>query len=117
MSDLNFSGLIEDIGVSFGLPFLFLLLALANIKVSSRRKSALKLRLSLVFAIALFAYLISALMFQNRTVLESLWNSSPVLYSLAYSLGVLLVLSGIGALIHWKLRPELWRGSNREPHE
>ncbi|HET6169253.1 MAG TPA: hypothetical protein VFE01_03685 [Terracidiphilus sp.] len=109
MSDLNISGLIEDIGVSVGLPVLFLLLALANIKFSSRSNSELKLRLSLAFAIVLFAYLICTLMLQDGTVLESLWKRSPVLYSLAYSLGVLMVLTGIGAMIHWKLRPKLWR--------
>jgi phosphoglycerol transferase MdoB-like AlkP superfamily enzyme len=117
MSDLNMSGLIQDIGVSFGLPLLFLLLALANIKFSRRKYSGLKLRFSLIFVIGLFAYLICTLMFQDRAVLKAIWQSSPTVYSLAYGLGVILVLFGIGALIYWKLRPAMWQAKNNESTE
>lgn len=117
MGDLNVSGLIQDIGVSFGLPLLFLLLALANIKFSRRKYSGLKLRFSLIFVIGLFAYLICTLMSQDRRVLEAIWRSSPTFYSLVYSLAVVLVLCGIGALIYWKLRPEMWRRNSDESAE
>jgi hypothetical protein len=110
------SGLIEDIGVSFGLPLFFLCLALVNIRVSSRRKYAgLKLRVSLVFSIGLFGYLISSLMLQDRFVLASIWKGSPALYSLLYVVGAVLVLVGIAGLAYWKLRPSLWRQNDSEP--
>lgn len=118
MDIVGIGGLAEDIGVSFGLPILFICLALANIKISSRRKYAgLKLRLSLIFSIALFTYLITSLMFQDRVVLASVWKDNPVLYSFVYSVGGVLVLVGISTLAYWKLRPELWRQNDSESED
>jgi hypothetical protein len=117
MSDLNVSGLMEDIGVSIGLPLLFFVLALANIKFSRQKYAELKLRLSLVFVIALFAYLICTLTFQDSSILKAIWAGSPIFYSLVYSLLILLVLFGIGALIYWKLRPIMWRRNRSAPDE
>jgi hypothetical protein len=115
MDVAGISGLMEDIGVSFGLPLFFLGLALANIRLSSRRKYAgLKLRLSLVFSIALFAYLISSLLFQDRFVLGAIWKENPVLFSLVYAVGSILVLAGIAGVAYWKLRPTLWQRSDTE---
>jgi hypothetical protein len=116
-STLNVGRLVEDIGVSFGLPFLFLLLALVNIKLSRRTYSGLKLRLSLIFVMVLFGYLICSLMFQDREALEAIWRSSPVFYSLVYSLGAIFVVCGIVALTYWKLRPEMWRRNSNESIE
>lgn len=116
MDVAGISGLMEDIGVSFGLPLFFLGLALANIRISSRRKYAgLKLRVSLVFSITLFAYLICSLMFQDRFVLGTIWKQNPILYSLVYAIGSVLVLAGIAALVYSKLRPALWRRNDAEP--
>lgn len=113
MSVAGIAGLVEDIGVSLGLPLLFLCLAFANIKLSSKRKhSGLKMRASLTFAIALFAYLIGTLMFQDRSVLMTLWQRNPILYSLAYIASGVVVLAGVGALVNWKLRPTLWRNDH-----
>jgi hypothetical protein len=111
------SGLAGDIAVSFGLPILFICLASANIAISSRRKrnyAGLKLRLSLIFSIGLFVYLITSLMFQDRLVLASIWQGSPLLYSFVFSLSGLLVFSGITTLAYWKLRPQLWRRNDNE---
>jgi hypothetical protein len=74
MSVDGIGGLLEDLGISFGIPLLFLLLALANIKFSSGKHIDLKLKLSLIFAIALFAYLFGSLMHQDRQVLTVLWH-------------------------------------------
>ena len=108
-------GLLENIGVSFGLPILFVCLALVNIKVSSRRKSSgLKMRLSLIFAIGLFAYLICTLMFQDRTILAAIWRQSPIVFSVVFALTCLLVVMSIAGLVYWKLRPELWKQRGTE---
>lgn len=116
MTDIvGVGGLAEDIGVSFGLPILFMSLALVNITISSRRRYAgLKLRLSLIFSIALFTYLILSLLFQDRLVLSAIWHSGPVLYSFVYSVAGVSVLVGVVGLAYWKLRPELWRGGDED---
>jgi len=115
MDIAGIGGFAEDIGVSFGLPILFICLALANIRISSRRKYAgLKLRLSLIFSIALFAYLFTSLMLQDRTVLAAIWQDNPVLYSFVYFVGGVLILAGIVALAYWQLRPALWRRNESE---
>ena len=111
MSELNINGLVEDICVSFGLPLIFLLLALVNIKVSSRRNSAVRFRWCLLYAVVLFIVLICTLTFQDRAILRMIWQSAPVVYSLLYSLFVCIVIAGVSALIYWKLRPEMWRRS------
>jgi hypothetical protein len=104
------SGLMKDIAVSFALPLLFLCLALVNIKLSSRRKYAgLKLRLSLIFSIGLFLYLLFSLMLQDRFVLEAIWRSSPAFFSCLYTVTAVLVCTGIAGLTYWQLRPKLWR--------
>jgi hypothetical protein len=63
----------------------------------------------LAFSIAIFLYLICSLMFQDRLVLVSLWQSDRVLYSFVYFAAGLLTLAGLGVLVYWKLRPDLWR--------
>lgn len=72
------------------------------------------MRRILAFVILLFMFSICTVTVQDRAILVSLWQMSPVLYSFAYSVGGVLVLVGIGALVYWKLRPELWRRSHRE---
>jgi hypothetical protein len=118
MNNVSLGGLVEDICVSFGLPLLFICLALANISISksrgNRKNAGLKLRLSLVFALALFTYLICSLMFQDRLLLVSIWQANPVLYSFVYSVAVCLVLCGVLALGCWQLRPGLWRSNEND---
>jgi hypothetical protein len=41
-------------------------------------------KISLIFVILLFAICLSTLMFQDRSVLVSLWKQSPVSYSFAH---------------------------------
>lgn len=116
MTVAGVSGLMEDIGVSFGLPLCFLCLALTNIRLSSRRRYAgLKLRISLIFSIALFLYLLPSLMLQDRCVLKAIWKGNPQLFSFLYAVGVAVVLGGIAGLVYWRLRPNLWRQSDIEP--
>jgi amino acid transporter len=117
-SNTDVARLVGDICVSFGLPLLFICLALANIAISStrgnRKYARLKLRLSLAFSIAVFLYLICSLMFQDRFVLMSLWQRNRVFYSLVYSAAGFLTFAGLGMLVYWKLRPDLWRQNDEE---
>lgn len=115
MNIAGIGGLMADLKFSFGLPLFFFGLALVNIRLSSRRKYAgLKLRVSLVFSIALFACLLCTLLFQDRSVLGAIWNDNPVLFSSVYATGSALVLAGIAGVAYWKLRPALWRGNDTE---
>ncbi len=118
MDNVSLGGLVEDICVSFGLPLLFICLALANISISksrgNRKHAGLKLRLSLIFSIALFTYLICSLMFQDRLLLAAIWQANPVLYSIVYSVAVFFVLCGVLALGYWQLRPGLWRRNEND---
>lgn len=108
-------GLIKDIEVSFVLPAVGFVLALMNIRFTPRSKyNALKLRIFLVFVLFLFVFLLSSLMYQDRAVLKALLQDNPVLYSFAYFTSGSLVVAGLAGLVHWKLRPELWRGKGRE---
>jgi len=117
-SNTDVARLVGDICVSFGLPFLFICLALANIAISrargNRKFAGLKLRLCLIFAIALFFYCICSLMSQDRFVVMSLWQSDRVFYSFVYSAAGILTFSGLVVLVYWKLRPDLWRQNDGE---
>jgi glucose-6-phosphate-specific signal transduction histidine kinase len=108
-------GLIKDIEVTFVVPAVVLLLALLNIRFTPRSKyNALKLRLFLIVVLLMFAYCVSSVISQDSTVLKSLWLGNPVLYSFVYLLSGTLVIAGISSLLYWKLRPQLWRGKDRE---
>ena len=117
-SNTDEARLVGDICFSFGLPFVFICLALANIAISSargnRKYAGLKRRLSFIFSIVLFLYLICSLMFQDRSVLMSLWQGNRVFYSLVYSASGFLTFAGLGVLVYWKLRPNLWRQNDGE---
>ncbi len=106
--------LIEDIEVSFWLPAVTFAMMTILTKLTSRSErgkasAPLTIRISLIFVLLLFAFTISCTMYQDRGVLLSLWERSPVLYSLLYLIGGALILAGIAALVYWKLRPALWR--------
>lgn len=115
MEIAGLNGLIKDVEFAFVLPFVGFVLALINIKMTPRsRFNQLKLRLSLSFVILLFVCLLSILLFQDRAVLKSLWQSSPLLYSLLYFIGTILVIGGLWGLVNWKLQPMMWRKDQQE---
>ena len=58
------------------------------------------MRRILAFGILLFMFSICTVIVQDRAILVSLWQMSPVLHSFAYSVGDVLVLVGIGALLY-----------------
>jgi apolipoprotein N-acyltransferase len=103
-------GLIKDIEFAFILPFVAFVMAMINIRMTPRSKfNSLKFRLSLSFVIALFVWLLSSLLLEDKRVLIALWIASPVLYSFLYSLSCLLVVAAVIGLLYWKLRPEKWK--------
>jgi len=107
---LSYGGLLQDIGISFMVPTFFICLVFANIRIASRsRYNGLKLRLSLLFAIALFGYSICNLMYQDRYMLLSFWQQNRLLATLIYVGSCCATLLGIIALINWKLRPTMWK--------
>jgi amino acid transporter len=117
MIDVNSLGikkLAGDIEFCFVVPILTLCFGLANSRLPwNRSDSAFRMRLILTLAILLFTFSICTVLVQDRAILANLWQMSPVLYSFVYSVGCALLLVGIGALVYWKLRPKLWRRSNR----
>lgn len=104
------TGLLEDIKVAFVLPIVGFCMFWILLKVTPRSKfNALLRRLSLMFVLALFVVVLSALMFQDRAVLIALWMQNPLLYSCVYALFGVVVVSGLAVLCYSKLRPNLWR--------
>jgi hypothetical protein len=102
-------GLRRDIEFAFGLPVVGYVLMLLHTKsYPSSKWIGLQQRLSLAFLLLLFGFLLCGLLYQDRSVLIALWRSSPVASSVAYATSVLSILAGLGGLIFWKLRPELW---------
>jgi hypothetical protein len=109
-TSLGIKKLIEDIEFCFVVPILTLCFGFANSRLRwNRRDSAFRIRLVLTLAILLFLFAICTVIVQDRIILVGLWQESPVFWSLVYSIGNILGLLGIGALIYWKLRPKLWR--------
>lgn len=118
MIDVSSEGinkLTEDIGFCFVAPIFVLCMGFANSRLPwNRRDSAFRMRLILSLAILLLTFSLCTMMIQDRAILISLWNESPILYSFVYSVGGTLILVGIGALVYWKLRPVLWRQNHHE---
>jgi hypothetical protein len=103
-------GLVQDIGVSFGLPVVgFVMFTFMTRTILEGKIRALTQRLSLIFLLLLFAYLISSLMYQDRAVLIAIWSQNPILFFSAYSIGVLLVIAVISVLVYFRLRTKLWQ--------
>jgi cell division protein FtsL len=67
------------------------------------------MRLALSLATLLFLFTICTLMIQDRAILVDLWLGSSILFSLVYLIGIVSCSLGVIWLIHWKLRPALWR--------
>jgi amino acid transporter len=118
MIDVNSAGinkLAEDIGFCFVVPIIFLCMGFANSRLPwNRRDSAFRMRLVLSLAILFLTFGLCTIMVQDRPILINLWKWNPVLYSIVFLIGGALVLVGIGALVYWKLRPELWRRNHHE---
>ena len=105
----NVNGLIGDVKVAFVLPIVAFVVFTVVTKFTPHSKvNALMQRLSLVFVLLLFMFLLSALMFQDRGELVAIWRSSPIAYTFVYAICSLIVVAIIACLTHWKLRPELW---------
>lgn len=109
------SKLAEDAGVLLVAPVLFLCFGLGNAMLpQNRRDSGFRTRLVLTLALLFFLFAICTVIIQDRAILIGLWQQSPVLYSLMYSIAGVLGIVGLGALFHWRLRPKLWRRSRHE---
>jgi len=108
-------GLLKDVEFSFILPSVGYLMVVLNVKYSrSSRFDTLILRIGLSFCLLLFLCGFISLMIQDRAVLATLWHSSPVLYSLLYTLSCLIIIGAIAYLVSAKLRPSLWTVRNPE---
>ena len=104
------TGLLEDIKAAFGLPIIALVMMTLWLRFTGRSKvDSLMQRFSLIFVLALFVVFLTALMFQDRSVLIELWRQNPLLFSFVYAAFVIVMATGIVALCYWKLRPSLWK--------
>ena len=109
------SKLADDAGVLLVAPVLFLCFGLGNaILPQNRRDSGFRARLVLSLALLFFLFAICTVIVQDRLILMNLWQQSPFLCSLIYLIAGVLGITGVGALIHWKLRPKHWRRSHDE---
>jgi len=114
MGDMGVARLIGDLRAVFLIPGIGLGITLVNIRLTRDRQSRdLKLRVMVSFLLALFLALLGAALVQNRFVLVELWNGDPTLYSFVYAGSCALVMAGVTLVVHWKLRPQLWRNGSR----
>jgi hypothetical protein len=65
--------------------------------------------LALVFMLLGFITMLSALIYQDRSIFLSLWKHNPVLYSFLYLLGAVFVVAVVVSIFFWKVMPKLWR--------
>ena|ERR1035438_8519572 len=104
------SKLTEDAAVLLLAPFLFLCFGFANAMLPyNRRDRGFRARLVLSLAVLSCVFALCTVIVQDRIILIGLWRQSPVLYSLVYMICCIFGILGLGALIHWKLRPKRWR--------
>ncbi|MGB7546281.1 MAG: hypothetical protein WBM14_00900 [Terracidiphilus sp.] len=109
------SKLADDAGVLLVAPILFLCFGFGNAMLPQNRSdSGFRTRLVLALALFFFLFAICTVIVQDRVILISLWQQSPVLYSFMYSIASALGIFCVGALFYWKLRPTLWRRSRHE---
>jgi phosphoglycerol transferase MdoB-like AlkP superfamily enzyme len=109
------SKLASDAGVLLVAPILFLCFGLGNAMLpQNRADSGFRTRLVLALALLFVLFAICTVVIQDRAILISLWQESPILYSFMYSIAGILGILGVGALFHWKLKPKLWRENRRE---
>ena len=110
-------GLLGDLEFSFVLPSVSFVMFVINRKWSrSTSYDRLLLRLGLFFSLLLFLTSFTVLMYQDRTVLYALWQSSPLLYSVVYGGSAILIASALTWIVHSKLRPSLWTLRNPVPY-
>ena len=107
--------LADDAGVLLVAPALFLCFGLGNAMLPrNRRDSGFRTRLVLALALLFFLFAICTVVVQDRVILVSLWEQSPVLCSLMYLIAGVLVIMGVGVLFKMTLRPKLWRRNHHE---
>lgn len=119
-------GLIEDIEVSFGLPLVAFALFWGNAQFSKstwfRNKSIWftqqTIRIGIVVGLLAFAFLFGGVViYQDWPILSSLWQGSPIRFSLLYTAVAILIAALISTITWWKLRPSLWSIRNPEPND
>jgi hypothetical protein len=111
----NISKLAGDLAVMLLAPIIFLCLGFANSRLPfNRHDREFRMRLVLALSVLFFVFAICTVMVQDRAILIYLWQESPILYSLVYLVGGIFSVVGTGALIYFKLRPELWRRNRHE---
>jgi hypothetical protein len=102
--------LAEDAALLVLAPFLFLCFGLANAMLPYNRSDrGFRTRLVLGLAVLLCVFAVCTVIVQDRAILIGVWRQNPVLYSLVYLICSVISILVLGALIHWKLRPKLWR--------
>jgi hypothetical protein len=102
--------LLDDIGASLIAPVLFLCLGFGNSRLPYNRWDRdFRMKLTLTFSIVLFLFTICVIMIQDRLLLVDLWKARPIFYSFVYLVFSSLMVVGLISVIHWKLRPRLWR--------
>ena len=107
--------LAEDAGVLLVAPVLFLCFGLGNAMLPwNRVDREFRTRLVLALALLFVMFAICTVIIQDRVILANLWQESPVVYSLTYSIAGALGILGFGALYYWKLSPKLWRRGRRK---
>jgi hypothetical protein len=110
MRNVGVMRLIEDLQAAFLLPGIILVIVLINIgRTRDRWAREDSLRVMLRFILALFLVLLTTLLYQDRSVPLALWNADLAGYSFVYVGGCALVIVGVALVVHWKLRPQLWR--------
>lgn len=109
------SKLAEDAGVLLLAPLFFLCFGLGNAMLpQNRRDSEFRVRLVLALGVLFFLFAIFTVIIQDRAILIVIWKENPILFSFLYSACGILLFLAISTLIHWKLRPSLWRRTHRK---
>jgi hypothetical protein len=109
------SKLADDAGVLLVAPILFFCFGLGNAMLPrNRADSGFRTRLVLALTLLFVLFAICTVAIQDRAILISLWEESPILYSFVYSIAGIVGILGVGALFRWKLQPKLWRENRRE---
>ena len=125
MSIGGVSGLIKDIEVSFGVPLILFAFIWVNVQFSKstwfrytrRWFSQQTIRIGIAVCLLGFAFLFGVVViYQDWPILASLWQSSPIQFSLLYTAVAILIAAAISTIAWWKLRPSLWNVRNPEPN-
>lgn len=108
--------LLYDLKVSFGVPLVIFVMFWMNAQFRRSRSSAeLAIRLGTVFCVVGFVFLFSVvILYQDGTILASLWRSSPIRFTLLYTFALTSIATLISIIVWRKLRPSLWTVGNSE---